>query len=63
MTAYKAVGFDWGGVLNGRPGKYFAMAVADTIGVSPEAYRTAYFHHNRKVNRGEITWEQLWSLD
>lgn len=62
MATYRAIGFDWGGVLNGRPGKYFGQTVADTVGVSSEAYKTAYFHHNQKVNRGEITWRQLWEL-
>lgn len=58
----KAIGFDWGGVLNGKPGKYFAEAVASEIGVTVEQYQTAYFHHNQKVNKGEVTWQQLWEL-
>ena len=62
MKTYKAIGFDWGGVLNGKPGKYFAQAVAEAVGVSVEEYQTAYFHHNQKVNKGEVTWEQLWQL-
>lgn len=62
MTTYKAIGFDWGGVLNGKPGKYFAQTVANTVGVTREEYQTAYFHHNQKVNRGEVSWPQLWEL-
>lgn len=58
----KAIGFDWGGVLNGKPGKYFAQSVADAVGVARAAYERAYFHHNQKVNKGEVTWEQLWDL-
>ena len=58
----KAIGFDWGGVLNGKPGKYHAIAVANEVGVTREEYETAYFHHNQKVNKGEVTWEQLWEL-
>lgn len=58
----KAIGFDWGGVLNGKPGKYFAIAVANEVGVTREEYQTAYFHHNQKINKGEVTWEQLWQL-
>lgn len=60
MKTYKAIGFDWGGVLNGRPGKYFAQAISDKLGVPIKVYQTAYFHHNQKINRGEITWQQLW---
>lgn len=59
---YRAIGFDWGGVLNGKPGMYFVQSVAAEIGVTPAAYQTAYFHHNQKVNRGEVSWEQLWEL-
>jgi len=57
---YKAVGFDWGGVLNGRPGKFFGQEVAHILGITYEKYLEAYFKHNAKVNRGEITEQELW---
>lgn len=59
---FKAIGFDWGGVLNGKPGKFFGEKVAATLGITQAEYLEAYFHHNKKVNRAEITWEELWSL-
>ncbi len=59
---YKAIGFDWGGVLNGKPGKFFGEDVAKLLGITHEQYKDAYFHHNKKINRGEVTWEQLWTL-
>lgn len=59
---YKAVGFDWGGVLNGKPGKFFGLRVSELLGTTHERYLEAYFHHNKKINRGEVTWEELWSL-
>lgn len=59
---YKAIGFDWGGVLNGKPGKFFGEAVSELLGIPHEKYLEAYFHHNKKINRGEVTWEELWSL-
>lgn len=62
MTTYKAIGFDWGGVLNGKPGKFFGESVSGLLGISHEQYKLAYFHHNQKINRGEVTWEQLWGL-
>lgn len=58
----KAVGFDWGGVLNGKPGKYFASDMANLLSISIDEYREAYFKHNKKINRGEVTWRELWSL-
>jgi epoxide hydrolase-like predicted phosphatase len=62
MTMYKAIGFDWGGVLNGKPGKFFGEAVANEIGVTPEQYGVAYFHHNMKFNSGAIDSQELWTL-
>lgn len=59
---YKAIGFDWGGVLNGRPGKFFGQKVSELLGTTHEKYLEAYFHHNKKINRGEVTWDELWSL-
>ena len=58
----KAIGFDWGGVLNGKPGGYFGQIVELMSEATLEDVKTAYFSHNQKVNRGEITWEQLWGL-
>lgn len=60
--AYKAIGFDWGGVLNGKPGKYFGQEVSNLLGITHDEYLEAYFKHNKKINRGEITWEELWKL-
>lgn len=62
MTIYKAIGFDWGGVLNGKPGKFFGEAVSNEIGVTPEQYGVAYFHHNMKFNSGAIDSQELWTL-
>lgn len=59
---YKAIGFDWGGVLNGRPGKFFGQEVSELLGVTQEEYLKAYLHYNKKFNRGEVTQEELWNL-
>jgi putative hydrolase of the HAD superfamily len=59
---YKAVGFDWGGVLNGLPGKFFGQQVAELLGITHEAYLEAYHKHNKKINRGEVSEAELWHL-
>ncbi len=59
---YRGIGFDWGGVLNGKPGRFFGQGVSQLLGTTHEKYLEAYFHHNKKINRGEVTWEELWSL-
>ena len=59
---YKGIGFDWGGVLNGLPGKYFGQKVSAALNITHDKYLEAYYHHNKKINRGEVTWEELWTL-
>ncbi len=59
---YTAIGFDWGGVLNGKSGNYFGEGVAKLLGITQEVYLEAYFHHNKKFNRGEVTQRELWVL-
>lgn len=58
---YKAIGFDWGGVINGRPGAAFAEAAATTLRVSREAFLNAYYKYNAGFQRGEIPSEKLWT--
>jgi HAD superfamily hydrolase (TIGR01509 family) len=57
---YKAVGFDYGGVITGEPSTAISREIANLLGVSEEAYTAAYYHHNIAVNKGLITWDQLW---
>lgn len=62
MMKYRAVGFDWGGVINGQPGFVFDEKFCELVGVTNEAYKQAYFRHNRSYNAGQpITPEELWS--
>jgi len=57
---YKAIGFDWGGVVNGKPGRFFNNDISELIGVSEGQFTEAYFHHNIDFNRSIITAEELW---
>lgn len=59
---YQAVGFDWGGVLNGQPGQFFGQTVANLLGITHKQYLAAYFKHSSKINRGEISEAELWRL-
>lgn len=59
---YQAVCFDYGGVLYGKTSSEFGSLVCTVLGVDDATYKTAYFHHNKKVNRDEISWTQLWEL-
>ncbi len=58
---YRAVGFDWGGVIKGRLGSDFTREASELIGVDIDDFRQAYFAHNKDVNRGDIDWLELWN--
>jgi len=58
---YKAIGFDWGGVINGKPGKYFSIGIAEILGTREQAFKDAYFSHNKAFNRGDINLDELWN--
>lgn len=62
MTNYKAIGFDWGGVINGKPAGFSWKPIADAIGVSQQEFETAYYRHNQKFNKDEITARELWEF-
>lgn len=59
---YKAIGFDYGGVLNGATAQAFNARAIEVLGVSEEELMAAYFRHNKKVNKDEVTWPELWEL-
>jgi epoxide hydrolase-like predicted phosphatase len=59
---YKAIGFDYGGVINGKPGSFFTEKFCEFVGVSKEEYKKVYFAYNRKFNADEpITERELWT--
>lgn len=58
---YKAIGFDHGGVIEGRPGSEFNKMICMTLQVSLDQYEHAYFAHNRDtVNDTPISAEDKW---
>lgn len=60
---YKAIGFDYGGVVNGKTGTYFNEQFLKLVDVSSEDYLKVYFSHNRKFNVDKpITERELWTL-
>lgn len=60
--AYKAICFDHGGVLIGRPGPQFNQAVCALLHIQNSEFETVYFRHNKRPNLGEITWDELWPI-
>jgi len=62
---YKAVGFDYGGVIGGLAldGSDFVAEVAAILGVKKEDIAEDYLGLNSKINCGELkTWHEFWHL-
>lgn len=59
---YKAIGFDHGGVIEGRPGFQFNQMICHTLDTTQADYESAYFAHNRDSINGELISEiELWT--
>ena len=58
---YKAIGFDWNGVIFGLPGSVFSQGAADVIGVDIVTFRRAYFENNYLINKEGASKEVFWS--
>ena len=52
MKKYKAIIFDYGGVIKGLPGPIWSEKVADLLGVSNDEFREIYYRHNHRFNIG-----------
>ena len=58
---YKAVGFDYGGVIAGIPSSEFNRRITELLNVTPEAYETIYFKNNHLLNHDTLSTEMFWS--
>ena len=58
---YKAIGFDYGGVIKGKPNSVFRSAICDLLNVSVADYQNAYSKHSKKINVDNVTWELFWA--
>lgn len=59
MTKYTAIGFDWGGVIEGEPAQKFTAGAAAVLGVSVDTYLEAYYRHNHLFNLGDGGWSAV----
>jgi hypothetical protein len=55
---YKAVVFDWGGVIEITPDGNPLEKVADIVGLSIEDFHKEYFKHNHLSNVEGLPWEE-----
>lgn len=59
---YKAISFDYGGVVAGPTGAEFRQAVCDLFDITTEKFREVYFRHNTVMNDGNMTYDELWTI-
>ena len=59
MKKYKAIIFDYGGVIKGLPGPIWSEKVADLLGVSNDEFREIYYRHNHRFNIGNESFSDV----
>ena len=59
-TSFKAIGFDYGGVIAGIPGPEFNKRVTDLLGVTPETFHDVYFEFNYLMNNNILSGKDFW---
>jgi putative hydrolase of the HAD superfamily len=59
-STIKAIGFDYGGVIYGKPGMYFDAQVSQLLDMTSEEFRQEYLKVNYKVNNGIISKDVFW---
>jgi len=57
---FKAIGFDYGGVIAGIPGTEFNKRVTDLLGVEPKTFQDVYFEFNHLMNNNILSWQDFW---
>ncbi|MDP2705763.1 MAG: hypothetical protein Q8O49_00980 [bacterium] len=59
---YKAIGFDYGGVIAGPTGGELREAICALFNITKEEFREVYFRHNTVMNDGDMTYTELWTI-
>ncbi len=59
---YKAIGFDYGGVVAGPTGAKLREVICELFNITAEEFRAVYFKHNTVLNDGDMTYDELWTI-
>lgn len=58
--SFKAVGFDYSGVIAGMPGSEFNKKVIALLGVTQDTFHDVYFKFNHLINNNILSRKDFW---
>lgn len=58
---FKAIGFDYGGVIAGIPSSEFNRRILELLDVPHEVYRSVYFANNHLLNHDKLSKNDFWA--
>lgn len=58
---FKAICFDYGGVIAGIPSSEFNRRITSLLDVTPEVYRLVYFKNNHLLNHDKLSRNDFWA--
>lgn len=60
MKKITAIGFDFGGVIEGRPGSVFDRGASEVLGISLREFKKAYAAYKKLINENLISRDDFW---
>lgn len=58
--SFKAIGFDYSGVIAGQPSYVFEKDLSKLLGVEVAIFKKAYFKYNVDLNSNKMSAEDFW---
>ena len=58
--AFKAIGFDYGGVLAGPTSDEFNRKISAILGISLDDFRTVFYKYNKLINEEGVGVDAFW---
>jgi len=62
MSKYKAIGFDYAGVVYGEPSSVFDDGICKLLDISVNEFKISYHKFSELYNKHSISREELWKM-
>ena len=62
MDKIKAIGFDWGGVIYGKPSPTYIKAMAKILQIGVGEYKSVYSKYNSLINIKSYSSKKFWPV-